>query len=204
MSKQIWDIHYGSVMTLSGRPAILAGGISAFALSRMIGMDWNPLSTWTLICQVVAMEVIGDLGLYLGHRIQHEIPFLWKFHSVHHTVETPTPLGAVYIDPLDAILQASLPILAAMAAVRPHPVAAYVYIAWRIGGNIANHSGLDSCWWLNLLFLKYQWLGRAKASHHDSHHKYGGRAGNVMNLGEGFWVWDWAFGTLSDRSMMRM
>lgn len=200
----MWDAKYGSVMTVVGPPAMLGGVLASYMGLFLVGMQWAPLTTASLLWQFVAMEVVGDLGLYLGHRIQHEIPFLWQFHAVHHGIETPTPLGAAFIDPVDATLQVSLPITAAIALVKPHPIAAYAYIFFRVGDNVANHSGLDNCWWLDLLFLKYSWLGRAKACHHDSHHKYGGRNGKPMNIGEGFWIWDWTFGTLSDRGMMRV
>lgn len=30
---------------------------------------------------------IGDIGYYWGHRWSHEIPFLWRFHSIHHSSE---------------------------------------------------------------------------------------------------------------------
>jgi sterol desaturase/sphingolipid hydroxylase (fatty acid hydroxylase superfamily) len=32
--------------------------------------------------------VIYDLFLYFWHRANHEIPFLWRFHHVHHLDET--------------------------------------------------------------------------------------------------------------------
>ena len=47
-------------------------------------------------------------GLYWGHRIQHEIPALWKLHAMHHGLETPTPMGTIFIDPIDATLQVRL------------------------------------------------------------------------------------------------
>ena len=31
--------------------------------------------------------VAYDFGVYVFHRISHQIPFLWKFHRVHHTDE---------------------------------------------------------------------------------------------------------------------
>jgi len=36
------------------------------------------------ICAVVAF-VLFDLWMYAWHRANHEIPFLWRFHRVHHT-----------------------------------------------------------------------------------------------------------------------
>lgn len=29
--------------------------------------------------------VVGDIGAYWGHRLSHEIPFLWRFHAIHHS-----------------------------------------------------------------------------------------------------------------------
>ena len=31
--------------------------------------------------------VAGELGFCWGHRWTHEIPFLWRFHSIHHSAE---------------------------------------------------------------------------------------------------------------------
>ena len=31
--------------------------------------------------------VAGEVGYYWGHRWSHEIPFLWRFHSIHHSAE---------------------------------------------------------------------------------------------------------------------
>ncbi len=37
--------------------------------------------------QVVLALVISELGLYWAHRLAHTWGFLWRFHSVHHSVE---------------------------------------------------------------------------------------------------------------------
>lgn len=31
--------------------------------------------------------VVADVGAYWGHRLSHEIPWLWRFHAVHHSAE---------------------------------------------------------------------------------------------------------------------
>ena len=35
------------------------------------------------------------------------------------------------------------------------------------------------------------------AAFHDSHHRFSNHAKNARNYAESFWVFDWAFGTLS-------
>ena len=37
--------------------------------------------------QVVLALIISELGLYWAHRLAHTWNFLWRFHSVHHSVE---------------------------------------------------------------------------------------------------------------------
>jgi sterol desaturase/sphingolipid hydroxylase (fatty acid hydroxylase superfamily) len=40
-----------------------------------------------------------------GHRVQHESKFLWRLHSKHHAIDTPSPFSTLFIDPTDAALQ---------------------------------------------------------------------------------------------------
>ena len=40
-----------------------------------------------LLLQVLALIVCADFVLYWSHRAFHEVPLLWKFHAVHHSVE---------------------------------------------------------------------------------------------------------------------
>lgn len=81
---------------------------------------------------------------------------------------------------------------------RPHPLIFNIYVALRIGENVLNHSGLDDGL-VNLLTLKFL-PGRASIAHHDYHHQWSNYGNNAKNFGENFWLWDWAFGTLSTAS----
>lgn len=38
--------------------------------------------------QLLLCILVADLAQYWTHRAYHEIPFLWKFHSVHHSAKT--------------------------------------------------------------------------------------------------------------------
>ena len=41
-----------------------------------------------LVPQVLLCILVADLAQYWTHRAYHEIPFLWKFHAVHHSTKT--------------------------------------------------------------------------------------------------------------------
>jgi sterol desaturase/sphingolipid hydroxylase (fatty acid hydroxylase superfamily) len=46
--------------------------------------------------------VIALVGQYWGHRFTHRVPFLWRFHSVHHSIELMDWAAAGRLHPLDS------------------------------------------------------------------------------------------------------
>mmetsp|Transcript_10581 Transcript_10581/g.15914 ORF Transcript_10581/g.15914 Transcript_10581/m.15914 type:complete len:268 (+) Transcript_10581:14-817(+) len=196
LGKQISQIAW----VLFGPTAILNGVIAKYLITyidddRAVVKYKSLPDIWSVIIQIIMMEIIGDFFLYWGHRIQHEVPFLWEsFHKLHHTLDTPTPLGTIYIDSTDATLQGGLPLILTWLIVRCHPLCFYLYIFLRIGENVVNHSGINHPL-LNLICMKYDFLGRASIAHHDSHHKYSNHPKGAKNYAENFYFWDVLFGT---------
>lgn len=45
------------------------------------------VAAWPLWRRIVVGFVVGEIGCYWGHRWCHQIPFLWRFHSIHHEPE---------------------------------------------------------------------------------------------------------------------
>jgi len=63
-----------------------------FMIHRMFGWAvYAPLQTWIgglpFFAQLFAVLLAADLVQYWTHRAYHEIPFLWRFHAVHHSAE---------------------------------------------------------------------------------------------------------------------
>jgi len=186
-----WIAGTANGLLLTGK--ILEGKVQIHDASGQFSLEVLTLQRFMI--EIVALTLIADFLLYWGHRVQHEIPWLWKnVHSRHHQLASPSPFGTAFIDPLDATLQGSLPLMFSGLFVRPHPVTFWVYVSLHIGNNIVNHSGIDA-WWFDLLTLKFLPL-RSKNSHHDSHHRYSKYGKGAKNYAEAFIVWDWMFGTL--------
>jgi len=58
--------------------------------------------------QAVEVVLLSDLCIYWGHRLQHRVDFLWRFHSVHHSAEHLDWLAAHREHPLDTIYSMGL------------------------------------------------------------------------------------------------
>jgi sterol desaturase/sphingolipid hydroxylase (fatty acid hydroxylase superfamily) len=59
--------------------------------------------------QLVEALAIVIVGAYWAHRLSHRIPFLWRFHRVHHSSEQLDWLAAGHLHPLDTAFSVVLP-----------------------------------------------------------------------------------------------
>jgi len=93
----------GPLLNVVGVAAIIViGGLSLFwlpglALSPLVGM-----------LPTAALPVVGfllfDFVSYWTHRFAHEVPFMWRFHSVHHSPEHMDWVSGFRIHPLDGVV----------------------------------------------------------------------------------------------------
>ena len=78
--------------------ALLAGG-TAWLAAQAGGSLWP--SDWPIVAQLVLLLLAGDAGRYWGHRLAHTIPFLWRFHAVHHSATRLWTWNALRQHPVD-------------------------------------------------------------------------------------------------------
>jgi sterol desaturase/sphingolipid hydroxylase (fatty acid hydroxylase superfamily) len=71
------------------------------AVPDVVGVSVRSQPIWRQATEVV---VIADCGFYEAHRAFHEVPFLWRFHAIHHCIEEINWLAAHRVHPLDQIL----------------------------------------------------------------------------------------------------
>jgi sterol desaturase/sphingolipid hydroxylase (fatty acid hydroxylase superfamily) len=79
-------------------------GLMAWVAHRTIpGSVLAATAALPLWARVVAGLVAGEIGYYWGHRLSHEVPFLWDFHSIHHSAEEIDFLVNSRAHPLDLV-----------------------------------------------------------------------------------------------------
>ncbi len=69
-------------------------------LQRWIGWEGPDLPLWA---RVPLALVAGDLGLYWGHRLSHAVPWMWRFHAVHHSAPVLDFVASHREHPLDGL-----------------------------------------------------------------------------------------------------
>jgi sterol desaturase/sphingolipid hydroxylase (fatty acid hydroxylase superfamily) len=57
--------------------------------------------------QFVEAVLLSEIGEYWAHRKMHTVPFLWRFHKVHHSVDEMDWLASARLHPVDRMLTAS-------------------------------------------------------------------------------------------------
>jgi sterol desaturase/sphingolipid hydroxylase (fatty acid hydroxylase superfamily) len=91
---------------------LVFGALAASVLALMLGplSGLAPLSGLQgafleapIALQVAVVLLLGDFFAYWGHRLQHRVEFLWRFHAIHHTNEEVDWLAAHREHPLDGL-----------------------------------------------------------------------------------------------------
>jgi sterol desaturase/sphingolipid hydroxylase (fatty acid hydroxylase superfamily) len=139
------------------------------------------LNSWL---QALLVILLGDFLIYWGHRLQHRVGFLWRFHSIHHSAEHLDWLAAHREHPVDSIYTiflVNLPIFALGFPIE--------FLAWFAGFRglwaVFIHSNV------RLPIGPLRFLIGAPELHHW-HHDREREAGNYANVSP---VMDLLFGT---------
>jgi sterol desaturase/sphingolipid hydroxylase (fatty acid hydroxylase superfamily) len=60
---------------------------------------------------IVLAFVLVFVGNYWGHRLTHKIPFLWRFHAVHHSIQDMDWVASARLHPLDSAFTQAFTVL---------------------------------------------------------------------------------------------
>lgn len=93
----------GQYLLWSGLVIWVLNHFSAFLTSWIPSDIQATIQSQPLLLQAFEVLIFSDLLIYWGHRLQHKIDFLWRFHKVHHSAEHLDWLAAHREHPLDSI-----------------------------------------------------------------------------------------------------
>jgi sterol desaturase/sphingolipid hydroxylase (fatty acid hydroxylase superfamily) len=163
--------------------AILMGGILRACVPAPLRLAVAANPSWV---QVVAGLAITSVGGYMGHRAAHEVPLLWRFHRVHHSIREMDWLAANHLHPLDETLGRAAAVLPLYAlGFGRLSLGAFVIVitvqSIFIHGNV------------RMTFGPARWLVATPQFHHW-HHAREPQAYNMNYAGE-FPILDMLFGT---------
>ena len=139
-----------------------------------------------LWAQTLVAIAVGDLGIYAIHRLQHAVPWLWRFHAVHHSAEEMDWLVAFRFHPFDLFLS-RVASLAPLVALDLTPAAIGLFIAvygwqsWLVHANVRVPYG------------PLRWALVSPEFHHWHH--AADRDAYDMNFASMLSCWDLVFGT---------
>lgn len=109
-------VHFVVTNPLKKGLVIVALAVPFVILRATAGSVTGPLVTaqpWWL--EMLEAIVLADLFAYWGHRLAHTVPFLWRFHRVHHSIEDMDWLAASRVHPLDGVFTSFVAVLPLVA-----------------------------------------------------------------------------------------
>jgi sterol desaturase/sphingolipid hydroxylase (fatty acid hydroxylase superfamily) len=164
--------------------------VAATALGREISPDlfkgFGPVMNqpdWLLAIEVL---LVMDCCTYWTHRLFHTVPFLWRFHAIHHSATKIRWSTAGRSHPVNEIFNYTFAFFPAFLLGFPigMVLAMVPILAWYA---VAAHTDWNVSFGpINRLF--------ASPRFHRWHHTMSSEGGN-KNFSNVFALWDWMFGT---------
>jgi sterol desaturase/sphingolipid hydroxylase (fatty acid hydroxylase superfamily) len=145
------------------------------------------------LLKLTAGLLLFDMWMYIWHRMNHEIPFLWRFHKAHHSDTSMDSTTGIRFHPIEVVLStgARLPIYI-LLGINPFIIATYesamAIIVIFHHSNINLNKGVD---YVLSLIIPTPQMHRI---HHSSFYKE-----TNSNYGTLLSVWDRVFGTYNNR-----
>ena len=166
-------------------------------MSKWLGAppEWPLSSLATTISYTALLFIASDATRYGLHRAMHAVPWLWRFHQVHHSAEVMTPITLYRTHPVEGVL-------VALRGVLVTGLVAGVF-SWGTGGNavalevlgvnavafalnLAGSNLRHSHLWIS--FGPLEWLVMSPAQH-QLHHSLE-TSGHQVNYGSFLSLWD--------------
>ncbi|MGI9292521.1 MAG: sterol desaturase family protein [Pseudomonadales bacterium] len=175
----------GIVVNLE-KPLLVAAliGLTSWLAGSVGGSLWP--DGWPLLAQLLLMLLIAEFGRYWVHVAAHKLPWLWRFHAVHHSPNRLYFLNAGRFHPLEKVLF-QLPEVVPFIVLGTNIETITLYFTFNAIHGFFQHSNIRlRLGWLNYVFS----LPELHRWHHSKKIEESDR-----NFGNNLIVWDLLFGT---------
>ena len=148
---------------------IIGLGVSIIILTSIVLTEWlvpeplrSAVASQPYWLQTLEVILLADVGFYGAHFAFHKIPWLWRFHAVHHSIEELDWLAAHRVHPVDQIITKGVSLL---------PVFAFGFsgTAIAIFGLIYGWHSILLHANVNIKFGPLRWLVASPEFHHWHH-----------------------------------
>ncbi len=186
----LWAVNAGLISPFIVLPVSFAASAFALSLDGHWRPDLIPLahdSGWGLLFDLLLL----DLWIYWWHRANHSLPFLWRFHEVHHLDRMLDTTSSVRFHFVELLLSAlvRVPVIV-IFAVDPLSIFVFSLLVLAAAGfqhsNIRLPDGLERALSRLIITPSIHWV---------HHHRV--RPDTDSNYGTVLSVWDRLFGSRS-------
>lgn len=174
--------------------------------ARMAHLWWDDFSAWSITSISLATFTVlafiwDDFLRFSHHLLMHKIPFLWKFHSVHHSAKVLTPVTLYRAHPIESAMATirnaiSLGVITGFFVfIFARPLTLWTILGVNVFGFLFNllganlrhsHIPIGFGRWAEILFIS----PRQHQIHHSSNIKH-----RDKNFGVSLSIWDKLMGS---------
>lgn len=159
--------------------------LAVFNINNIVAVEVDNLPIWV---QLLIMFVMADFLQWNVHRMLHRIPWLWKFHKVHHSVKEMGFAAQFRFHFMETIVYKSLQYIP-LAMIGFGIEQFFIIHMFSVFVGHLNHANLDwSYGKLGFIFNNPRMHIWHHAKELPRQHKYG------MNFGLTLSIWDYIFG----------
>jgi lathosterol oxidase len=123
---------------------------------------------WPYLVQLVAAIFVADLGQYLVHRTFHTVPFLWRFHSIHHSIKTLDWIAGSRSHFIDIVITRGLVMIPMMVCGFPQSVLAGYLVFVSFHATFCHTDFRPDAHWLERYFVTVRYHHWHHAAHKEA------------------------------------
>jgi sterol desaturase/sphingolipid hydroxylase (fatty acid hydroxylase superfamily) len=183
------DLAYLGLATLTGIALDLGALALVYAGAAWLAGAWGGAlwpTGWHLAAQLGLAVLVADLGHYGAHRALHDVPWLWRFHRLHHVPDHLYALNFFRMHPVEIALKTLANVTPLILLGAPREVIALWSIVSGVAAGSVNHANIAT---RTDVFDRILSTPATHRFHHSIAPEERGNLGNVTLL------YDWIFGT---------